>query len=518
MSITAQSVKVLRRLTEIASGESPQLSEVACTVPCSLAVLRHEVDRLNLYLPPRMQVSVRAGRIEHAPSYREFRGFLRDLPLGAYAPDPYERLRLCLVEAVLGEKLNMARLYAELGISEATKKADARELRAWAEAHGFETRVLPRRGLELCGEEFRLRIAATMAVMPLVELEADSSLVVRRANTPFDTRTVRRLIGLYDESPEFWGLCLEELLNAFGRDLSGMSKKFLLIYLIVSSQRIDNHPILDAPHSPIKVVDARLFGTAREDAALNTVVSMLDFEPPLDVPQDGALSKAVQGFLAHVNTVARGFAWTNEAELSVYNYVYRQGLRKHWGVSFPDKMIRGTKGRLPELYEASVTGCKPIEQALEVTFDDEQHTTLALTLAMWQNRQQKVGVETRRIAVATNSSKERVGYFTERLRCEVDVEVVGVFDRSKLGALVDARPDTVIVFSERMAGVVAETGLKPILLSFYLEHADVERLVAEGFSSMRKHVDAEEVVRQVQGLAPDEAAAYLRAAYGGLFV
>ena len=518
MGITAQSVKVLRRLTEISPGHNPRLSELASVVPCSLAVLRHEINQLNLYLPPRMQISARAGRIEHAPAYREFREFLRNLPLGAYTPNLKERIRLCLVEAVLGEKLNMTRLYAELGTSEATKKADARKLRAWASSNGFETRVLPRRGLELNGEEFKLRMAATMTLIPLVELEAGSTLAARRANTPFDTRIAQPLIGTYEKSPEFWGLCMDELLSNYERDLSGMSRKFLLVYLIVSAQRIDRHAIREVPHSPIKIVDAHVFGNECEDRALNTVMSMLEFVPALDAPADNQLTTAVRSFLDAIAGTVQDIDRSVEAEASVYNYVYRQGLRKHWGVSFPDKMIRGTKAQLPELYKVVAESCGYIEEALGVSFDDEQHTTLALMLAMWRNRRQLIGSGTKRVAIATNSSQERVGYFIEQLRCEVDVEVIGVFDRSKMRVLTRASPDAVIVFSERMMGVVAEIGLKPILLNFYLEHGDIDHLLDQGFSSMRKHADAEEIVREVQNLGASAAAKFLREHYGGLFV
>lgn len=512
MSLTTLDIRLLRILTEKQPG--CELSAVATRLGKSAPTARRRIDALNQYLPAREQILLKTGRIARRPDYGAFRSFLHDLPLTAYAPNLDERLRLIAIEAILGDSVNLAELYRELGISEATKKSDARSLRLWAHEHGIEVRVLPRRGVALEGEELNLRIRAAEALLPLIDLTAEGSLQPRRANTPFDNRCVDPLTVLTADADLFWRSCMDELMRHFGGSLAYASKKFLLLYLMVSAVRMPRHPMSRATETPVDLGAAALFSDEAEDRALNLVVSMLDFTPPLTLPTDRTLAAATAAFFdAMQRRIVTQIIDRSECERELYGYAYKIGLRKSRGITFPDGMVRHADRALPLLYRLVRENSRYFEEALEVPFDEDQFTTLALIMRKWTNRSRVFGRNRKRVAIVTNTAQERIDFFIETLRDTVEVEVTGVYDINELDLLSQGDQELVVTFSERIEQLIGAAGYRTLKLSFFLTNEDTHLLIGEGLSTSRRHYRASAFAREMANKSAEELEGMLRSRY-----
>lgn len=516
MSLTEPDIRLLRMLTEREPGQT--IDEVAERLARSTATVRRSIDALNRYLGPDMRIAVHAGRIERRPDYREFRQFLHTLDLGAYAPNPDERLRLMVVEALLRDHLNLAALYRELGLSTATKKSDARALRHWADGHGLAVRVLPRRGLAIEGEELALRILAAQALLPLIDLSPAGTARPRRANTPFDARCLEPLLAQTRGADVFWTGCLDELTAHFNGSISYASKKFLLLYLMVSALRIGTHPMGARTDAPVSLSDIALFCEPAEDRALNLVVSMLDFSPALALPIDRKLAAATASFFDAVQAeIITRIINRTDCERELYGYAYKQGLRMSRGVTFPDKMVRGTEQQMPLTYASIRRHTHLFDEALGCAFGREQCDTLALIFRKWANRSRLFGRNRKRVAIVTNTSKERIDFFIDTLHDTVEIEVTGVYDINEVNRLAHDDHELVLTFSDRVDGLVRAMGYRSLKVAFFLGHEDAQRLLEAGLSRSKRHYRADTFAAEVAGKSTEEIEALLHERYSETF-
>lgn len=79
-----------------------------------------------------------------------------------------------------------------------------------------------------------------------------------------------------------------------------------------------------------------------------------------------------------------------------------------------------------------------------------------------------MGRNQKHLAIVTNSSVEKVGFFMEKLKLQVDVLLAGIININEIYLVEQMDYDYLIVFSNRISSMLAERDYPCLKLHFYL--------------------------------------------------
>lgn len=506
----------LHLLYDLVRSETPlPLQTLADQEACTASTIRREVQELNASIGGGPWLVVKNGMASCRLGYDLYLEFIGSLSVSEYVPDQRDRLRVALVEAVCQGCVNLSELYRSLNLSESTKKLDTREMRRRLADRGLQLTVLPRHGVALAGNELRIRICTVNALMHLIDLASDGRLYPRKANSPYDNRALEPFFSAIVQLPATEVHTYASRIEPADKKLSYASKKYYLIYLLLSAaRRMRGFTIAQGIAG---VIGERM--DVDESQAEGLLFAALDFTPASIAIQDKEMMGCVDEFLdaasekMHLELLDRASCLAD-----VYAYVCKQRIRAEWKMVLPDKMLK--ESGASELQACSVVReCRSLlEKCPGVSIDENAVVTLALILETWRLKSRVLGSRPARIAIVTNTSDSRILYFKEMLCSEYDVEVALVCDHTETDKIDSHGIDFVLVFSDRTRKSVIQLGYPVVKLHFIMGEKDMALLDGLGIQRRRGRLIASKAADCLVGLDPNAVASALRQCYPGCFV
>lgn len=486
MSINQSNLKLLKYLQEHEQGVS--LQKAASHFHKNPSSIRREIASINSNLTAEQRITIKAGIIYQHLHYHEYTSFIQSLQVYEYAPTIEERLQLIIIEAFFKEIVNLTSLYQNLGISLTTKKSDRKKLDAFLEKKQLMIEIKHKKGICIKGDELRFRILAVQLLLPFIELDEHYHLTSRKANTPYEQLMVRHMEKSYEDVQSYCKTYIEEFLEEYHITLTYSSKKFLLLYTAFSVLRKQHHAIQKNSHLPVQPLNLYFFPNHYENNAFNHMIAMLDSYPAFDFPENHALKELCVSFLKQLEaTIITNFYTFDDIVKEIYDYMYKQIFCITYSFTFYDKMVRNTKEHIPELYANVQHYAELFETYYAIHLEEEQLSTLTLILKKWINRNKINGRNRKNIVIVTNTSFERIHYFVEILKEQIECRLIAILNINELSKLQGISYDDIITFSDRIQDSVAALGYPSIKLNYFIENSDIELLIQHGFSKTHQH-------------------------------
>lgn len=159
-----------------------------------------------------------------------------------------------------------------------------------------------------------------------------------------------------------------------------------------------------------------------------------------------------------------------------------------------------------------------IQSYLNITFNEEQITSLTLIYSKWISKNRLYGRNRKRIILVTNVGFERVAYFLEKLKEHIEFEHVDTIDVNELNVLDNLKYDLILCFSKRTQSILRHLGYDALKIKFFLEHQDVLALYDAGCSSSKRRLIAKDLVENLSNKSKDEQIEYLKTQYDTFFL
>lgn len=486
MSINQSNLRLLKYLQEHEHGVS--LQETASHFRKNTSSIRREIDSINTNLTAEQRIEIKASIIYQHFHYQEYTSFIQSLEVYEYSPSIEERLHLIIIEAFFNEIVNLSSLYLGLGISLTTKKSDRKKLDTFLKEKQLSIEVKHKKGICIKGDELRFRILAVQLLLPYIELDEHYHLTSRKANTPYEQLMVHHMENNYEDIQAYCKTYIEEFLEEYHITLTYSSKKFLLLYTAFSVLRKKHHTIQKNSQLPVQPLNLYFFPNHYENNAFNHMIAMLDSHPAFDFPENHDLQRLCVSFLKQIEaSIITNFYTFDDIVKEIYNYMYKQIVCTAYGFTFYDKMVRNTKEHIPKLYANVQQYAEIFETYYSMHLEEEQLSTLTLILKKWINRNKINGRNRKNIVIVTNTSFERIHYFVEILKEQIECELIAILNINELSKLQNISYDYIITFSDRIQDSVAALGYPSIKLNYFIENNDIELLIQYGFSRTHQH-------------------------------
>jgi hypothetical protein len=200
------------------------------------STLKRSMKTLNEFLPAELGLRQENQFLITRLRYQDYIRFLEMLPFNRYLTTAEERIREMLVAFGLQGVVNKSEHYKKFHISPGTLKNDAPLFASCLAEQGLSQQSLARKGTQLVGDEFRLRVAVCMAILKAVEIGEGNQLIAHKANDPV-SRTI---------AGQFLTLCAQHIQQAARIYQSHLhphwplgynGKKYFLVYLSLALYR-----------------------------------------------------------------------------------------------------------------------------------------------------------------------------------------------------------------------------------------------------------------------------------------
>lgn len=486
----------------------------------SASSVKRSIAEINTFLPEDRRIRIDDNQAVWKLSYTEYICFIQSLTMDDYYSTQGERVTMMFTYSFFNLYLNMAGLYESLHISMTTKKKDSRELSAYLKEQGLETRIIPKKGIEIVGEEERYRMLISTILAKYVEVGENFELVLRKANNPWQGMIAEYFIVTADDEIMEAGELIRSLTGRYRLRIAYTSLKFLYIYVSCGKYRSRRGHGLNAPGPlPLETAHYHLLSDPAEDECLDRIISSLDFTSHVMPPANEDLRRLSEGLVAEVQKhIITWISDDHEIHEEVYAYLHKCILRSAYHVSFYDNKLEETKQLYLNLYEIIADSVRELELFYGSKLTHFQIASMTLIFRKFIEKNKKAGRNRKRIVIVTNSAREKIGFFVEQLKLHVEIGDTQVLHINELYLLKDIPYDILIVFSNRIAMMVEEMGYPCIKLHFYLNHEDIDRLYEAGFSIAKRKLKAAEFVREIREIPDEKLESYLLANYEDFFM
>lgn len=486
----------------------------------SASSVKRSIAEINAFLPEEQYIRIDDNQAVCHLSYMEYIRFIQSLTLDDYYSSQKERVTIMVIYSFFNFQLNTARLYESLHISMTTKKKDSRELSLYLKEQSLETRVIPKKGIEIIGEEESFRMLACTILAKYVEVGEEFELVLRKANNPWQRMIAEYFLIKTDNEITEARQLMETVREEFQLRIAYTSLKFLYLYLICTLYRGRNgHKLSSLKELSLEVTHYHILPDAVESEYLDRMISSLDFTshvmPPVNVGLKNLSEKLIEDVQAKIITRIADDRHIHE---EVYAYLHKCILRTTYHVSFYDNKLEETKQLYNNLYEVIAGSVGKLEHFYGIRLTHFQIASLTLIFRKFVEKNKKAGRNSKRIVIITNSAREKIGFFIEQMKLYVDISKAELLHINELYLLKDQPYDYLIVFSNRIAMMVEEMGYPCLKLHFYLTHEDIEKLYHAGFSIAKRKLKAEEFVKELMGVPEEQRKDYLLERYEDFFI
>lgn len=486
----------------------------------SISSIKRSIASINEYLAPIHQIMLNNNQAVFQMSYKEYLQFIQSLTLDDYYPSQTERLDIMSVYAFFNLTLHMTHLYETLHFSSTTKKKDSRALSEWLKSQSLTTEVVPKAGIRIIGDELQFRICICNILSQYIEVDQNFNLTMRLANNPLQTMIVNYFLVKADSSLNEARTLLIELIHANCLRISYASVKFLYLYLGCAQFRIGaGYSIQNLRTLPIPVKDYGLMDSGEENIFLNHLISSLDFTcnvmPPLCEELLSITRQLVEQIQAQIIT------WISDDHFiyeEVYAYLHKCIIRNSYRFSFYDNKLEETKQHYHNLYNVVKSASRLYEETYDTVLSHFQISSLTLIFRKFINRNKLAGRNQKKLVIVTNSSIEKIGFFMEKLKLRMDVQLIDIIHINELYLLEQMDYDHLVVFSNRIAALLDELGYSCLKLNFYLTEEDFQSLYNLGFSTAKRKIKVSPFIGEIQGMEEKQLKKYLLEKYGDYFL
>lgn len=510
----------LQTASLIQEKHSITLADCARSLGRSVSSIKRSISAANEYLPPNKEILIENNCAVFQMSYQAYMDFIQSLSLDDYIPSQDERLDIMAVYGFLNPAINLSRLYDSLHISMSTKKKDSRALSQWLREQGLMTQVIPKTGISITGSEIRFRMCVCNILHNYIEVDRDFNLTLRKANNPWQSMIAEYYIVKAQEDIRQAKSLLQHLTGTFHYRISYTSVKFLYIYVSCSYFRLNAGHLVEVPASlPVTVTAHHLLEHPQEDDFLDQLISSLDFTTRVLPPDDEQLLSISLEMIRRVQEqILTWISDDHNVPEDVFAYLHKCIIRNAYHFSFYDNKLEETRQQYNNLYDVVRKASIPFEQSYGITLSHFQTSTLTLIFRKYINRNKLRGRNQKRLVIVTNSSVEKVGFFMEKLKLQVDVLLAGVININEIYLVEQMEYDYLIVFSNRIASMLAELDYPCLKLHFYLTKDDIELLFSLGFSTSKRKIKTAYFIEEIQNMDKEQLKQYLLQEYDDFFL
>lgn len=513
MGLSRNNLSLLRYVQE---QRSVSLKQAAQHFHRNESSIRREVEVINLYSPTPL-LYIEKSQCSTLLTYEQLVQFIHELPMEDYSSTPRERGQVMLVKMFFQGYVNATKLYTQWNLSLTTKKQDTGLLKNFLKNYQLSLAPVKKKGLQLIGDELRIRFLILEILQPLCEWNAQNQLEQRIANTPLEAHICKQALSTLTPFVSKAMNMVQTFLDNYQLSLSYPSKKFLLLFLcLLEYQPFQTKHIYDLPCTPVQIY---FCDDPYENYLINIVLSMLDCYPYLEIPYDETLAQTTHVFIQHIeNELMCAFYAKEEMVDEFYHYFYKQVTSHYFQCRFIDKMVRNTDAQFPLLYERIQVEESLFQQIYGLHFDDEILATLTLLLQKGIIRNSIVHTRLTRIVIVSNSSYERISYFIMQLKEYISVELVDIMNINMIHQLATLTYDYILCFSQRVFMLLKQQHYPVLLVNFYLEDKDIERLLQAGFTRMQHHFPTNDFVKEMKDMDSEQMIIYLKTEYSDYFI
>lgn len=479
--------------------------------------IRKDVAHLNYFLPPENQIEITQSEIKATISYSEYTRFVAQLDFNHYMPTQEERLQVIIVKAYFMEVLNLSKLYDHWQISMTTKKRDTKALETLLSQYGLHLRRISGLGIRIGGSILQYRVLVSLILTSCLEVY-DFQLARRSANTPIENQIYDLLLThLHDNFNRAENKCRHFLLE-YNLQANYYSKKFFIVYILLSTFPLKETLILEP--LLLEPLNLYLFRESRlENVAFNQVASMIDFQPPLAIPHNEALYQLVETLLINLCKQLDVSIFTHDDTLQeLYGFIYRAYFYNYFSYLYDDRLVKTTEKEHHDIYQTMKQLITSIESYLNITFHEEQISSMTLIFAKWMMKNRLLNSSKKKIVIVTNVGFERMRYFVEQLHSYINFEHVRTVDINEIELLKEIDHDLILTFSNRISTILEKNNYLPIKVAFFIENQDILKLLEQGCSIASHRLIAQDLVAELAPMNQDDQLQYLKCVYEEIFI
>ncbi len=504
-------------LKYISNNQSISIQKMCKHFNRTPAFLRSEINTLNQYLEPQDQIQIMNSEIVSTFEYEDFLFFMRNLSIDDYKANVYERQKLLIIMAYFDEFLNLTKIYNDWNLSMTTKKNDIKDLDQKLNDYNLRIERYPGKGVKINGNPLQFRILVVSIISECIDVYT-SGIMMRQANTPIERMIYdffyQKTQDMFDKAQDI----VSNFLLEYRTNLNYYSRKFFLLYVIL---------VVFQKKSPIKIIESLalsphnfyLFEDRRENTAFNQVVSMIDFDPIIAFPYNSELMNLTKKLVNAIEKYEGQNIYTEKEMIEdLYTFIYRQYFFNHFKYRYEDKLVKDIFNVYPELFHFIENSLEDIEKYLLMRFNQEQITSITLIVSKWILKNKIYGEARKKILLVTNIGYERVNYFLESLASYIDFEHVATVDVNELHLLDTFEFDLILSFSNRTHSNLEKLGYDSIKIEYFLDYENVTKLYYAGCSIAKKHLIAENLIKDLEGKSSKSKIDYLRKNYGNIFL
>ncbi|WP_435927555.1 PRD domain-containing protein [Dryocola sp. BD613] len=483
----------------------------------SIISLKRCQSSINYYLPYDKQLFCENDAFHCRINYEDFLEFLQKTHLGNYLSSVEERITLIIFYCFLYGTVNTSRLYEEIGVSLTTKKKDMKVLADYLSAYKLELVVVNRKGVTIRGNETGFRIIVMRIIATVTELNHHFRPVARAANNVYQRLMYQRFSHDYLDQVNLQADAFRDFIDQHYLDLSYPGRKLLFIYLLIVKKRMDQgteNMIL--PELNIVLPEQNLLADETENRFINHFIISLDHNVECLSLVDISLQEYIRRLIYRIQfRIVTRITQHRGLFDEIYLYVQKCIIRKKYNYTIFDNNLSKTQKHFPDLFFGVTDALHEIESAYQIKFEHNQVATLCLIFKKFIINSKLAGRNSRKVTIVTNSAAEKVSFFIASLKSHVDVSETVTINIHEIYRLRDFSHHLTIVFSNRISMLLDQQGIPHLKLNYYLQHTDIEKLLACGLSSnLNRKISADAFVADICNIPQTELPQYLRLKYG----
>ncbi len=203
----------------------------------TLSTLKRTMKELNELLPDEAHLHQDNAFITTGITYSDYIQFLQRVRFNRYLTTGEERVQDLFVALCLHDVVNKNEYYKKFYVSAGTVKNDNPLMLNRVQESGLTLLSIPRKGSQLVGDEFSLRLAACMSILKTVEIGTGHQLIAHQANEPINRSIAEQFLHECAQEIGQAAACYEKVISPVIH-LGYNGRKYLLVYLSLALQRI----------------------------------------------------------------------------------------------------------------------------------------------------------------------------------------------------------------------------------------------------------------------------------------
>lgn len=480
-------------------------------------MIRKDLAFLNLYLQKKNQITINQSDIQAQITYNDFTDFVGSLTFESYVPSQIERLKVIITLAYFESVLNLSKLYNYWGISITTKKRDVLVLKEYLKVYNLGIKSYSGKGIEIVGNPLRHRLLVVQLIQECIDVH-DFQIHRRRANSPSENQIFDAMLSNLNQYVSYAQEKCKQFLNDYLLQANYYSKKIFILYILLS--RFPLKKDIEIESLILEPLNFYLFENSRvENIAFNQVISMIDFNPPVSLPYNHKLYYLVNNlYEAIVQQMNLSIVTKTQMLDELYVFIYRGYFMNEFKYVYNDQLIKNTSQQFPLLYSTIKRELEPIRDYFQVSFQDEQISSITLIFSKWITKNRLFTDNRTRIVIVTNVSYERIAYFIEQLHTLIDFELTATLDINEINQLNDITHDVIITFSNRIHTILERSGYTPVKLKYFMDNDDLLVLLDKGCSLASRRLIAKDIVELLDDKPKDTQISLLKDTYEQIFL